>query len=203
MRTTVFAFVFGTVVVCAMPDSQLNAEEVLKITPKSGTIEFTGFKDDASHKGGFEKFSGTVNLEGVDLTKTKVVLKMDSGSLWSDHPSLTAHLLNEDFFHISKFPKAEFLSTAVRKAEPKDRKDAGNDKISHVVSGKLSFLGVTQKLDLPVELELAEGALSVRGVYNLDRTRFGMNYGLDKIHPGVLVEFSLKLPRKGSKGERE
>lgn len=196
MRKDIFAFLAGSVMVWGVLQGQLHAAEVLKITPKSGTIEFTGFKDDASHKGGFEKFSGTINLDGDDLSKAKVVLEMDSASLWSDAPGLTAHLLNEDFFHVTKFPKAKFQSAALRKAKPEERERAGNEKISHVLSGKLTFLGVSQKLDLPVEIQLTEDALSVRGVYNLDRTQFGMNYGLEKIHPGVLVEFSLKLPRK-------
>ena len=196
MRTYICAFLLGIFVSWGVLPGQLDAEEVLKITPKSGTIEFEGFKDDASHKGGFEKFSGTVKLDEDDLSAAEVVLEMDAGSLWSDHPSLTAHLLNEDFFHVTKFPKAEFRSTALREAKPEEREGTGREKISHVLSGKLTFLGVSQKLDLPVELNLSKDALSVRGVYNLDRTQFGMSYGLEKIHKGVLVRFSLKLSRK-------
>jgi polyisoprenoid-binding protein YceI len=120
---------------------------------------------------------------------------MNTGSLWSDHPKLTAHLLNEDFFDVAKFPKAVFRSTALREAKPDERQGTGNKTITHVLVGKLTLLGATQEIELPVSLKLKKDALTVRGSYNLDRTRFGMNYGIGKIHNGVLVEFALKLRR--------
>ena len=196
MRTKISAFLAGTALALGMLSCQLHAAEVLRITPKSGTIEFVGFKDDASHKGGFKKFSGSVTLTKGKLSSTEVVVEMETESLWSDQPGLTAHLLNEDFFHIAKFPKAVFQSTALREAKPEERGGLGSKNATHVLSGKLTFLGVSQKIDLPVKVDLDDEALSIKGTYNLDRTRFGMTYGIEKIHKDVLVEFSLKLSRK-------
>jgi polyisoprenoid-binding protein YceI len=173
-----------------------QAAEALKVTQECGTIGFVGFKDDDSHAGGFKRFSGTVTLIPNDPRASGVVLNVDTESLWSDHPNLTAHLLNADFFDVDKFPKAVFRSTAVREAEPEDRKAPGRKHVTHVLSGELTLLGVSKKLELPAKIELTDDALAIEGSYSLDRTRFGMNYGLGKIHEGVLVNFSLKIPRK-------
>ena len=196
MRTKVFAILTGTALTWGMLFCPLQAAEVLKITPKSGTIEFVGFKDDGSHKGGFKNFSGSVTLAEDKLSSTGVVVEMETESLWSDNPGLTAHLINEDFFHIAKFPKAVFQSTALREVKPDERGRSGSKSATHVLSGKLTFLGVSQKIDLLVKVDLDDDAFSIKGTYNLDRTRFGMNYGIGKIHKDVLVEFSLKLSRK-------
>jgi polyisoprenoid-binding protein YceI len=196
--TLVAALVFSW----GLSPTTLPADEVLKVNAKSGTIEFVGFKDDGSHQGGFRDFSGTVKLGEDGLKSAAVLLEIKTGSLWSDHPKLTAHLQNEDFFHVDKFPKAVFRSTALREAKPDERKEAGNEKITHVLSGKLTLLGMTQEIELPVSLKLSQDALSVRGSYDLDRTRFGMNYGIGKIHNGVLVEFALKVPRNEKSPEK-
>lgn len=175
-----------------------DGAETLKVTPKHGTIEFVGSKDDGIHVGGFKKFSGVVTLDPNGPDVSSVVLEFEIGSLWSDHPNLTAHLLDPDFFHVDEFPKAVFRSTAVRKAGPEDRKIPGQKQVTHVLNGKLSLLGVSKKIELPVKMTLTDDALTVEGAYNLDRTRFGMNYGLDKIHKEVPVSYSLKIPRKKS-----
>lgn len=175
---------------------EMQAAEVLQITPESGSIGFVGAKDDGTHKGGFKKFSGTVKLVPEKLTESQVVVEIETGSLWSDSQKLTAHLSNADFFDIDKFPKATFRSTALREAKPDDKKVAGAKKVTHVLSGTLTFLGVTKELKLPVTLELSDKAFAIKGTYSLDRTQFGMNYGIGKIHKQVPVEFSLVLPRK-------
>jgi polyisoprenoid-binding protein YceI len=201
MHKNTYAVLAGTVLVWSTLLCQLRAAEVLKVTPKSGTIQFTGFKDDASHAGGFEEFTGTVKLVPDDLESSEIHLEIKTGSLWSDHPGLTAHLLNEDFFDVEKFPKAVFQSKTLRKARPDERIGAGRRNVSHVLTGQLKLLAATEKLDIPMEIKLTDDALTVKGTYHLDRTQFGMNYGLEKIHRGVLVEFSLKLPRKEPTGE--
>jgi polyisoprenoid-binding protein YceI len=173
-----------------------RAAEKLKIDKDCGEIKFVGSKDDGSHEGGFKEFAGEVELVPGDLAACSIKLEFNTGSLWSDNPKLTAHLKNADFFHIEKFPKAVFQSTSVRAANEKDRKAAGFDQVTHVIQGKLTLLGVSQEINVPVGAKLSEEALQLRGVYQLDRTRFGMDYGAGKIHDNVKVTYQLKIPRK-------
>jgi polyisoprenoid-binding protein YceI len=180
--------------VAAGPATARGAEQ-LKFSNDCGDIKFVGSKDDGSHEGGFKKFAGEVKLVPDDPSASSIKLEINTGSLWSDHPKLTSHLKNADFFHIDKFPKATFSSTRVREAVEKDRKSAGNEKVTHVIHGKLTMLGVTKEIDLPVIVTLNETVLALRGVYTLDRMRFGMNYGKGKIHDKVKVTFALKIPR--------
>jgi polyisoprenoid-binding protein YceI len=183
------------VTVVALGFIATEGAETLKVTSKCGAIEFVGAKNDGVHKGGFTKLTGTVRLDVEKPAASRVVLEIDTDSLWSDNPSLTAHLRNADFFNVDKFPKAVFQSTAVRKPTPKELKLPGNKKITHFLSGKLTLLAVTKELDIPVKIGLTDKALSVEGTYLLDRTQFGMSYGRGKIHDGVEVTFALKIPR--------
>jgi polyisoprenoid-binding protein YceI len=173
-----------------------HAAETLKITPECGVIEFVGSKVDDSHVGGFKKFSGTVKLVADDLSASRLTLEIDTGSLWADNPKLAAHLRNEDFFYVDMFPKALFRTTAIRKALPKDRKKLKLEDITHLLSGELTLLGVSKKIEVPVKMEVNEKVFHIVGAYTLDRTQFGMDYGLGKVHKEVPVDFALKIPRK-------
>ena len=173
-----------------------QAAEVLKIKPESGSIEFVGSKDDGSHKGGFKKFSGTVELVPDKLEMSQVTVEIETGSIWSDNPKLTAHLSNQDFFHIDKFPKSVFRSETLRIAKPADKKQPGAEKASHVLSGQLTLLGVSKTVELPVTIKVSDETFDIQGKYILDRSRFGMTYAIPKVHKDAVVEFSLKLPRK-------
>jgi polyisoprenoid-binding protein YceI len=193
--------IFSATVVVLLSEmivGQTHATETLKVTPECGTIGFVGSKDDGSHVGGFKKFSGTVTLVPKDPGSSRVVLEIETSSLWADNPNLAAHLRNADFFHVEEFPKAVFRSTAVREAKSEDRKVSGHEHVTHVLSGELTLLGVSKKIQLPATIEVTDDTLTIKGTYHLDRTRFGMNYGLGKIHKGVPVSFSLRIPRAES-----
>jgi polyisoprenoid-binding protein YceI len=173
-----------------------QAAELLQIKPESGSIKFVGSKDDGSHKGGFKKFSGTVELVPDKLEMSQVTVEIETGSIWSDNPKLTEHLSNQDFFHIDKFPKSTFRSDALRDAKPADKKQPGAEKATHVLSGQLTLLGVSKIVELPVTIKLSDETFALEGTYILDRARFGMTYAIPKVHKDAVVEFSLKLPRK-------
>ena len=193
--STAIALVTVSVLLVITAAAGVCAAERLKISGDCGTIEFVGSKDDGSHKGGFKEFSGEVTLNPEGPSLSDLVIEIKTTSLWSDDPKLTAHLRTADFFHIDKFPNAVFRSTAVRKAEEQDRKAAENMKATHVIQGKLTLLGVTREIDVPVTVTPSDASLGIRGDYRLDRTQFGMEYGAGKIHDEVKVSFALKIPR--------
>jgi polyisoprenoid-binding protein YceI len=186
----IVACVFGAVVRGG------HAAERLKITPECGSIKFVGSKDDGSHEGGFKEFSGVVEFVTTDLTSCRIKIDIETGSLWADNSKLADHLRNADFFHVSKFPKAVFRTEKVREANQDEKKKAKREEITHMLSGELTLLGVSQKLDIPLQIELNDKRLLIQGTYRLDRTQFGMDYGLGKIHNEVPVRFMLKIPRE-------
>jgi polyisoprenoid-binding protein YceI len=179
---------------------QARSAEVLKLTSKAGTIEFVGAKPGGTHKGGFKEFAGTVKLDTEQPAASQVVLEIDTGSLWADDPKLTEHLKNADFFDVGKHPKAVFKSTGLREPTPEERKVKGNEKITHILSGELTLMGIKKKIEPPLTILVSEKLLSVSGRYSLDRTQFGMTYGKGKIEDAAQVTISLEIPRGKAAG---
>jgi len=92
-------------------------------------------------KGNFEKFSGTVDLNDKDITKSKVEVAIDTNSINTNVQKRDDHLRSADFFDVAKYPTMTFVSKKVAKA--------GKDKLK--VTGDLTLHGVTRQVVLDVE----------------------------------------------------
>ncbi len=154
------------------------AEGGLTPNMEKSKIDFVGHKADGSHKGGFKKFELVVKADFVDPAKSSLKITIDAESLWSDDDKLTEHLRNEDFFNVTKHPKISFESSKiVHSVEP------GKSKIV----GKLTMLGKTEDVEVPVEIEITDENLKIVAKFKIDRTKWGMSYGKGKINNDVDV----------------
>jgi polyisoprenoid-binding protein YceI len=104
------------------------------------SIEALGAKVTATHPINFAQMSAqaTTNADGQ---LSAIEYSIDMSDFTSDHPKLTEHLHNEDFFHTGMFPAASFKSTSVS-AMPADA-DGNNAKIQ----GALTIRGVTKTIE--------------------------------------------------------
>ncbi len=137
------------------------------ITPENSKIEFIGSKVTGSHNGGFQKFSGDIDYTG-DPTTSRVRINIQTDSLTSDDPKLTAHLKTADFFDVAKFPQATFESTAI--------KPGGEKGASHTVTGNLTLHGVTKSVTFPATISATADAVTVNSNFAINRKDFGINY---------------------------
>jgi len=92
-------------------------------------------------KGNFEKFSGTVEVNDKDITKSKAEVTIDTNSINTGVQKRDDHLRSADFFDVAKFPTMTFVSKKVAKA--------GQDKLK--VTGDLTLHGVTREVVLDVD----------------------------------------------------
>lgn len=92
-------------------------------------------------KGSFEKFTGSVDLNDKDITKSKVEVTIDTNSINTNVQKRDEHLRSPDFFDVAKFPTMTFVSKKVAKA--------GKDKLK--VTGDLTLHGVTKEVVLDVD----------------------------------------------------
>lgn len=90
--------------------------------------------------GRFDDFSGTIQLDESDLTKSSVELKINASSVDTDNADRDKHLKTEDFFWVEKYPEITFRSTKIVKT--------GNS--TYDVVGNLTMRGVTKTITLPV-----------------------------------------------------
>ena len=92
-------------------------------------------------RGRFKEFTGAVNYDAADVTKSTVeftakVESVDTGVAGRDN-----HLRNADFFEVAKFPEMTFKSTKVEKK--------GNGYVLH---GDFTLKGVTKPISFPFTL---------------------------------------------------
>ena len=159
------------------------ADVKYNLTGDNTKVTFVGKKPDGKHTGGFAKLTGSATVPDGDLSKLTVALDIDTDSLFSDDPKLTAHLKNADFFDVKNQPKVTFKSTKVEKTEK-----------GYTVTGELTMLGKAKPVSFPATITENDGKLNVSAAFAIDRTQWGMNYGKGKIDDKV--ELVLKVDAK-------
>ncbi len=97
-------------------------------------------------RGEFQKFSGAVQLDEKDVSKSTVEATLQAGSVDTGVPDRDKHLRSPDFFDAEKFPTITFRSTKVEKG--------GDGKLR--VTGDLTMRGVTKPIVLAVDGPTAE-----------------------------------------------
>lgn len=138
----------------------------------------------ANVKGSFEKFTGTVEIDDKDITKSKVNVTIDTNSINTNVKKRDEHLRSADFFDVAKYPEMTFASKKVAKA--------GKDRLK--VTGDLTLHGVTKEVVLDVEGPTREskdpwGNLrkGATGTTKINRKDFGLTWNKALETGGVAV----------------
>lgn len=90
--------------------------------------------------GRFNKFGGDFSYDEDNVEATRISVEIDTASVDSNHAERDKHLRDSDFLHVSKYPKATFVSTGV--------KQTGEGEA--VLTGDLTLHGVTKSIDIQV-----------------------------------------------------
>lgn len=145
------------------------------LSPENTTIQFVGNHtgdDPKPRTGTFTKFDGKVGLKDGKLSS--IVVDIETGSLKTDIEKLTNHLKSPDFFDVRQHPKAKFQSTAI--------KTDAEGKVK--ITGDLTLLGKTKPVSFPATVSTKED-FSLKAEFKIDRTQFGMDYGLEGVEKDV------------------
>lgn len=161
----------------------LNAADPLKLDAKNSKIEFVGKKADGQHVGGFKTFKVDSTANPASLSAGVLTIEIDTASIWSDDDRLTNHLKNPDFFDVRKHPKIKFVSSKIEQESP----------TKATITGDLTMLGKTESVTLPAELKTDGKSLQLVTSFKIDRTKWGMNYGVGKVNNEVDVTATLAL----------
>ncbi len=97
--------------------------------------------------GTFNDVSGSFAYDPDDRSNSSAEFTIKTKSLDTEHTKRDKHLRSDEFFHVSKYPKATFESTSY---EP-----TGEDTAT--MTGELTIKGVTREVELDVrELQASE-----------------------------------------------
>jgi len=124
--------------------------------------------------GQFTALEGTISFDASNPEASSVEISIKADSVSTHNPARDRHLSGPDFFNAKEFPTMKFKSTSWKKAGDHDYK----------VTGTFTMLGVTKTIAATVEhvgdgKNPRGGAVSgFHAVFKIDRTEFGMNYGV-------------------------
>lgn len=166
--------------------------EVLNVSPDNSKVLFTGSKVTGKHDGGFNKFSGNIDLVNGKPEESSVRIDIETASVFTDAEGLTKHLQTQDFFLVEQFPKASFAST---KIVPDATKGANN----YTVTGDLELRGTRRSVTFPATIDVTPSEVRVNSEFSINRKDFGIVYAGkadDLIRDDVVIRLELKTPRK-------
>lgn len=132
--------------------------------------------------GRFARWSGTIDLDAKDLTRSAVEVKIDATSIDTQVPDRDTHLRSPDFLDVVKFPELSFRSKRIEKAGDAYR-----------VTGDLSIRGVTREVALETEFggtakdPWGNERAAFTAKTSLDRKDFGLTWNAALEAGGVLV----------------
>ena len=133
-------------------------------------------------RGHFDKFSGTVDFNEADPTKSSVVAQVETGSINTRDANRDGHLRSPDFFDAEHFPTATFKSTRIEKL----------DKNHGRIVGDLTIRGVTKPVTLEVEYTgmgqmWGRTSAGFNAQFKLNRKDWGLNWNQTLESGGLLV----------------
>lgn len=130
----------------------------------NGLIEVPGF---------FRDFTGVVNFDSADMTKSTVEFTAKATSVDTGVGGRDTHLRSKDFFEVEKFPEITFKSTKVAKKGK-----------AWMLTGDFTLKGVTKSLTFPFQIagwlpadERSGGKMGITAETTINRRDFGVNYG--------------------------
>lgn len=92
-------------------------------------------------RGRFSRFTGAIELDDADVTRSRVAVDIEAASIDTDHAQRDEHLRAPDFFDAAAYPALRFRSTRVEKL---------SDERLRVI-GELTIRDVTREVPLAVE----------------------------------------------------
>lgn len=138
----------------------------------------------------FGKFEVRAETEKEDFKTAKITAKLDPASINTNNAQRDAHLRNEDFFEVEKYPEILFQSTEVQ----------SKDEENFILRGNLTLRGITKPVELNVEFSgviakdpwgLQRAGFTVTGKIN--RNDFGLTFNSVLDTGGVALGDEVKL----------
>lgn len=154
-------------------------------------VDHLGF---STSQGEFHEYDGMFTFNRSEPEKSSVEVSINTNSIDMDDEKWNAHMKNEDFFHVEKFPAMTFKSTKIVLTDDDEAE----------LIGDLTILGVTKSVTLDVEFNKA-GKHPFNGKYvagfsaetEIKRSDFGMKYGLPLIGDEVEIMIEVEGFRRG------
>ena len=172
-------------------DSQAIADgsgEQLVVDTQASSIHWIGTKPGGSHHGTIGIKEGSLAINGTEVASGSFNIDMNAivdEDLTDQkmNEMLVNHLKSADFFDVEKYPASSFAITKVEAI-------AGNDSITHRISGNLKMKDVEKNITFDAKITKEGDAYKAVTVpFTIDRTQWNVQYGSKSIFADLKDKF--------------
>lgn len=154
------------------------------LLPKGSEISFQFKQEGVPMKGGFSRYSGSLDLNEAKPQASSVQIRIDTGSISAGGGEADTYAVMPDWFDTGKFPQATFVSESM--------KPLGNGRWE--AHGALSIKGHARETVVPFTAKtLADGSTELTGTFEVKRGDYAVGEGewsaFDIVANEVVVSF--------------
>jgi polyisoprenoid-binding protein YceI len=155
----------------------------LKTDPAQSSVSATFRQMNVPVEAKFKKFSAQIDYDAQRPDAASARVDIDTGSLDLGEAEMNREVAKKEWFNAAQFPKASFVSTAIRSTAP--------GKLA--VSGKLTIKGKTADVSFPLSQKSQGGKHVFEGQLPIRRLAFNIGEGEWKDTSMVADEVIIKF----------
>jgi len=160
-----------------------SAATLLKTDPSKTTVSATFKQMNVPVESKFKTYAITIDYNAATPDASKASVEVDTASLDLGEPDMNKEVAKKEWFNSAQFPKATFVSTAI--------KSAGAGKLN--VTGKLTVKGKTVDVSFPLTVKADGGKQVFDGVLPIKRLAFNIGEGEWKDTSMVADDVTIKF----------
>ena len=142
--------------------------ESFEFSERNSNLVFVGSKVTGRESGGFNEFSGKIDLVDKRPEKSQVFVRIEMESVFSESNGLASHLRTPDFFHVKKYPFSTFISSRIKPDNMSEN--------HYSITGDFDFHGVRKSITFPAKIIVGKNAVKVESEFFIKRKDFNVNY---------------------------
>ncbi|WP_426340169.1 YceI family protein [Pseudoduganella sp. S-14] len=156
---------------------------VLKADPAKSSVSAVFKQMNVPIESKFKKHNIVIDYNAAAPDTSKATVEIETASLDLGEAEMNAEVAKKDWFNSAQFPKATFVSTAI--------KSAGPGKLN--VSGKLTIKGKAADVTFPITVKADGGKQVFDGALPIRRLAFNVGEGEWKDTGMVADEVTIKF----------
>jgi polyisoprenoid-binding protein YceI len=176
-------FIHSAVATLLLGAALAAAAAPLKTDPAQSSVTATFRQMNVPVEAKFKKFSVQLDYDGQRPDAAKAQVDIDTASLDLGDAEINREVAKKEWFNAAQFPKASFVSTAIRSTAP--------GKLA--VTGKLTIKGKTQEVSFPLMQKTQGGKQVFEGQLPIKRLAFNIGEGEWKDTSMVADEVVIKF----------
>ena len=145
----------------------------------------------AKTTGSFNDFTASLELDPADMSSFKVTATIQAASIDTNNQGRDNHLRSADFLDVANHPTITFESSMLS--------TMGGE---HVLHGDLTIRGVTQSVEIPIELvgpvmAMGNTVVGFAGELTINRHDFGVSWSRTLDNGGLVVAEEVEIEVNG------